>query len=56
MFSVKCRSYDIVYDRIARVFSRSGATQAVACDILKAFDRVLRAFLFHKLTFYGISS
>ena len=30
----------IVSDRIARAFNRSGATQAVALDISKAFDRV----------------
>ena len=30
----------VVSDRIARSFNRSGATQAVALDISKAFDRV----------------
>ena len=30
----------VVSDRIARAFNRSGATQAVARDISKAFDRV----------------
>ena len=30
-------------DRIARAFNRSGATQAVALDIFKAFDRVWHA-------------
>ena len=30
----------VVSDRIARVFNRSGATQPVALDISKAFDRV----------------
>ena len=30
----------VVSDRIARAFNRSGATQAVALDIYKAFDRV----------------
>ena len=29
-----------VSDRIARAFNRSGATQAVAVDISKAFDKV----------------
>ena len=29
----------VVSDRIARDFNRSGATQAVALDISKAFDR-----------------
>ena len=33
----------IVSDRIVRVFNRSGVTQAVAHDILKAFDRVWHA-------------
>ena len=45
----------IVSDRIARAFNRSGATQAVALDISKAFDRVWHAGLFHKLESYGIS-
>ena len=40
-----------VSDRIARDFNRSGATQAVALDIFKAFDRVLHAGLLHKLKF-----
>ena len=30
----------VVSDRSARAFNRSGATQAVALDISKAFDRV----------------
>ena len=34
-----------VSDRIARTFNRSGATQAVALDISKAFDRVWHAHL-----------
>ena len=42
-------------DRIARASNRSGATQAVALDISKAFDRVCHAGLLHKLTSYGIS-
>ena len=29
----------VVYDRIAMAFRRSGATQAVALDISKTFDR-----------------
>ena len=45
----------VVYDRIARVFNRSGATQAVALDISKAFDRVWHAGLCHKRKSYGIS-
>ena len=43
-------------DRIARAFDGSGATQAVALDISKAFDRVWHAGLLHKLTSYGISA
>ena len=43
----------IVLDRIARAFSRSGATGAVALDISKAFDR--HAGLLHKLKSYVIS-
>ena len=45
----------VVSDRIARAFNRSGATQAVAVDISKAFDRVWHAGLLHKLKSYGIS-
>ena len=45
----------VVSDRIARAFNRSGATQAVAHDISKAFDRVWQAGLLHKLKSYGIS-
>ena len=37
----------VVSDRIARAFNRSGATQAVALDISKAFDRVWHAGLLH---------
>ena len=44
----------VVSDRIARAFNRSGATQAVALDISKAFDRVWHADLLHKLKSYGI--
>ena len=39
----------VVSDRIARAFSRSGATTAVAFDISKAFDRFWHAGLLHKL-------
>ena len=45
----------VVSDRIARAFNRSAATQAVALDISKAFDRVWYAGLLHKLKSYGIS-
>ena len=45
----------VVSDRIARAFNRSGATQAVALDISKAFDKVWHAGLLHKLKSYGIS-
>ena len=45
----------IVYDRVTRAFNGSGATQAVALDISKAFDRVLLVGLLHKLKSYGIS-
>ena len=42
-------------DRIARAFNSFMATQAVALDISKAFDRVWYAGLLHKLKFYGVS-
>ena len=45
----------VVSDRIARAFNRSGATQAVALDISKAFDRVWHAGPLQKLKSYGIS-
>ena len=44
----------VVYDRIARAFNLSGTTQAEACDIYKAFNRVWYAGHFHKLTSSGI--
>ena len=40
----------VVSDRIARVFSRSGATRAVALEISKVFDRVSQAGLLQKFT------
>ena len=45
----------VVSDRIARGFKRSGATQAVALDISKSFDKVWHAGLLHKIKSYGIS-
>ena len=45
----------VLSDRIARAFNRSGATQAVALDISKAFDRVWHAGLLHKVKSYGNS-
>ena len=45
----------VVSGRIARAFNRSGATQVVALDIFKAFDRDWHAGLVHKLKSYGIS-
>ena len=44
-----------MFDGIARAFNTSGATRAVALDILKSFDRVWHAVLLHKLKSYGIS-
>ena len=38
----------VVSNRISSSFNRSGATQAVALDISKAFDRVWLAGLPHK--------
>ena len=45
----------VVSDRIARAFTKSGPTRAVALDTSKAFDRVWHASLLHKLKSYGIS-
>ena len=42
-------------DRIARAFNRSWATQTVALNISKAFDRVWHPGLLHKGKSYGIS-
>ena len=45
----------VVSDRIARAFSMSRATRAVALDISKALDRVWHAGILLKLNSYGIS-
>ena len=45
----------VASDTISRAFNRSGATQAVAPDISKAFDKVWHTGLLHKLKSYGIS-
>ena len=45
----------VVSDRTPRGFNRSGATQAVALNISKVFNRVWHAVLLHKLKSYGIS-
>ena len=44
-----------VSDKIGRAFNRSWATQAVALDISKAFDRVWHAGFLRKRKSYGIS-
>ena len=44
--------FSVLSDRISRACNRSGATQAVALDISKAFDRVLHAGLHHKRKSY----
>ena len=45
----------VVSDRIATAFNKSGATQAVALNIPKAFDRIWHADLLQKLKSYEIS-
>ena len=45
----------VVSDRITRAFNRFVATQAVALNISKAFDKVWHAGLFYDLKSYGIS-
>ena len=52
---INFKSFDSVSDRIARAFKKSGATQAIALDISKGFDRILQAGLFNKIKSYGIS-
>ena len=44
----------VAYDRIARVFDRSGATRTVALDISNSFGRVWHTGLLHKLRSDGI--
>ena len=41
----------VASDRITRVFNRSGATQAVALDISKTFDRVGPFFNYYLANF-----
>ena len=45
----------VVTERIARTLNLSGATQAIALDISKAFDRVWHNGLLHKLRAYGVT-
>ena len=45
----------VVSDTMAGAFNRSGATQAIALDISKGFDRVWHTGLLHKLKSYRIS-
>ena len=45
----------VVSDRVAVAFSRSRATQAVALDIFKTFDRACHAGLLHRGKSYCIS-
>ena len=54
IFLINCRSSYSCMWRIASVFNRSGATQAVTLDIFKA-DRVWHAGLLHKWKSYRIS-
>ena len=44
----------VVSDRIARVFNRSGGTQAMALDISNAFHRVWHADIGHKIKSYRV--
>ena len=55
IISINCRSFDSLSRRIARTFSRLGATGDVALNISKDFDRVGHAGLLHKLNSCGIS-
>ena len=43
------QSLTVVSDRVARVFNRSRATQAVALDMSKAFDRIWPTRFFQSL-------
>ena len=42
----------VASDKIVRTFGRSGATQTVALNISKAFNRVWHAGLLHKFKSY----
>ena len=44
----------VIADKIARVLTTSGASQAVVLDIFKVFYRILHAGLFYKYWLYGI--
>ena len=44
-----------VTERIARTLNLSEATQTIALDISKAFDRVWHNGLLHKLRAYGVT-
>ena len=59
-FQYGCRSswstadlLTVVSGRIVKAFNRSGAIQAIALDMSKAFDRVWHADFLHKLKSYG---
>ena len=45
----------VISDRIDKAFNRSGATQAVALDISKAFDRMLVSFINLSLMEFQVS-
>ena len=56
-FRSSCSAADlltVVSDRIARTFSRSGATRVVAIDISKAFDKIWDAGLLHEVTKFQV--
>ena len=53
-FLVHMQIFSQLYNRISRGFDRSGATQAVALDISKPFNKFWCAALSQKLDFEGL--
>ena len=48
-------SLHVLSDRVTRALDRLGATEPVALDMTKAFDKVWHAGVLNKLIFYTIS-
>ena len=46
----------VVFDQIAWVFNKSGATSAIALGISNVFDKIWHASFLHKIKLFGVSS